>query len=150
MVSCSATLDVPRPVVVFLARLLAAPRRSIGTPKGSRVLGPFRQSVLALRWFRDRTWVHCLARDAGISQATGHRYLNEGINVLADRCPDLHAVLERCRLAGVTHVILDGALIECDRIAGTTEPGNDLWYSGKGRRFAGNVQVIAAADGTPL
>jgi hypothetical protein len=24
-----------------------------------------------------------------------------------------------------------------------------LWYSGKGRRFAGNVQVIATPDGTP-
>ncbi|MFG2639159.1 hypothetical protein ACGFX8_36835 [Streptomyces sp. NPDC048362] len=45
-------------------------RRRIGTPKGSRVLGPFRQAVVVLRWFRDRARVHCLARDAGISHAT--------------------------------------------------------------------------------
>ncbi|MDN5385827.1 IS5/IS1182 family transposase, partial [Streptomyces sp. LB8] len=45
-------LDVPLPVVVFLARLPAAHRRRIGTPRGSRALGPFRQAVLVLRWFR--------------------------------------------------------------------------------------------------
>ncbi len=71
MVTCAATLGVPRHVVEFLARLLARHRRQIGTPKGSRALGPFRQAVLVLRWFRDRSCVHCLARDAGISQATG-------------------------------------------------------------------------------
>ncbi|MFE4581704.1 hypothetical protein [Streptomyces chartreusis] len=47
-------------------------------------------------------------------------------------------------------VIVDGMLIPTDRIAGTTERGNDLWYCGKGRPFAGNVQLIASADGTPL
>ncbi|MCG5213118.1 hypothetical protein MBA17_07545 [Streptosporangium sp. KLBMP 9127] len=34
--------------------------------------------MLVLRWFRDRGCVHCLARDAGVSQATGYRYLHEG------------------------------------------------------------------------
>ncbi|MEV5012447.1 hypothetical protein AB0K74_44325 [Streptomyces sp. NPDC056159] len=29
-------------------------RRRIGTPRGSRALGPFRQAVLVLRWFRER------------------------------------------------------------------------------------------------
>lgn len=51
MITYAATLDVPRPVVDHLARLLAAHRRRIGTPKGSRVLGCFRQAVLVLRWF---------------------------------------------------------------------------------------------------
>lgn len=78
MVTYAATLDVPRHVVEFLARLLAAHRRRIGTPKGSHALGPFRQAVLVLRWFRDRGCRHCLARDAGASQATGYRYLHEG------------------------------------------------------------------------
>ncbi|MFI9010994.1 hypothetical protein ACIGNX_27540 [Actinosynnema sp. NPDC053489] len=64
-------LDVPRPVVEFLARLLAAAhRRSVGTPSDSRVLGPFRQAVLVVRWFHDRGRVHSLAFDAAISQAT--------------------------------------------------------------------------------
>ena len=70
------------------------------TPRGSRALGPFRQAVLVLRWFRERACVHCLARDAGVSQATGYRYLHEGIDVLADQAPDLHDVLNRCRRDG--------------------------------------------------
>ncbi len=64
----------------MLAKLLGARRRRIGTPKRSRALGPFRQAVLVLRWFRDGACVHCLARDEGISQATGYRYLHEGNN----------------------------------------------------------------------
>jgi hypothetical protein len=110
LVTYVATLDVPRHVVEHLSRLLTAHRRRIGTPRGSRALGPFRQAVLVLRWLRERGCVHCLARDAGVSQATGYRYLHEGIDVLADQAPDLHEVLERCRKDGMTHVILDGTV----------------------------------------
>jgi hypothetical protein len=143
-------LDVPRHVVEFLARRLAAHRRRIGTPKGARALGPFRQAVLVLRWFRERSCVHCLARDAGVSQATGYRYLHEGIDVLADCAPDLHEVLNRCRREGMTHVILDGTLIESDRLAGARGNGNDLWFSQKHKAFGGNIQFLSARDGTPL
>lgn len=143
-------LDVPRPVVESCARLLAAHRRVIGTRRGSRALGPFRQAVLVLRWFRNRTCVHCLAADAEISQATAYRYLHECIDVLADEAPDLAAVLEQCRHDGLPFVILDGALIGSDRVAGETEHGTDLWYAIRIKHFAGNVQFIAAPDGTPL
>lgn len=63
-----ATLDVSRPVAEYLARLLGAHRRRIRTPRGSRVLGLFRQAVMVLRWFREAGCVHCLARDADISR----------------------------------------------------------------------------------
>ncbi|WP_199442939.1 transposase family protein [Umezawaea beigongshangensis] len=150
MVTCSATLDVPRHVVDLLARLLAAHRRTVGTPSGSRALSPFRQAVLVLRWFRDRDRIHRLAVDAGISQATGYRYLHEGVDVLADQAPELHDVLKREHDRGLTHVVLDGTPVPCARLAGVTQNGNDLWYSGKGHRFAGNIQFISAPDGTPL
>ncbi|MEV4251490.1 transposase family protein [Streptosporangium canum] len=150
MVTYVATLDVPRHVVEYLARLLAAHRRRIGTPRNSRALGPYRQAVLVLRWFRERSCVHCLARDTGVSQATGYRYLHEGIDVLAGQAPDLHEVLGRCRGEGMTHVILDGTLIASDRVAGLRENGNDLWFSQKHKAFGGNVQFLAAPDGTPL
>lgn len=150
MVTYVAMLDVPRHVVEYVARLLAGHRRRIGTPKGSRALGPFRQAVFVLRWFREAGCVHCLARAAGISQATGYRYLHEAIDVLADAAPELHEVLDRCRAQQMSHVVLDGTLISCDRVAGTTQKGNDLWYSGKARHFAGNIQFVAAPDGTPL
>ncbi len=74
-------------MVDCLARRWAAYRRLIGTPRGSRKLGPFRQAVFVLRWFREAGCVHCLARNRGISQATGYRYLREGIDVLVAQRP---------------------------------------------------------------
>jgi hypothetical protein len=110
--------------------------------------------VLALRWFRNRGCIHCLARDAGVSQATGYRYVHEAIDVLAARAPGLHEVLEECRRNGMSHVILDGTLIGTDRVAGTTLSVKgqevDAWYSGKHKRFGGNIQFLAAPDGTLL
>ena len=154
MITYVATLDVPRHVAEFLAGLLAGRRRRIGTPKRSRALGPFRQAVLVLRWFRRGSCVHCLARDAGVSQATGYRYLHEGIDVLADQAPDLHHVLAECREKGMNHLVLDGTLIGCDRLAGThpnTEGREvDTWYSARHKAFGANVQFLSAPDGTPL
>ncbi len=48
---------------------------------------------------------------------------------------------------GYDHVILDGTLIETDRVAtpGPTK-GVDLWWSGKHHNHGGNVQVISAPD----
>lgn len=139
MVPYSAMLDVPRHVVEFLARHLAAHRRMIDTPKNSRTLGPFHQALFALHWFHEAGSVHSLARDAHISQATGYRYLHEAIDVLAEQIPDLYQVLQQCREQGVGHVVLDGTLVGCDRVAGTNDNGNDSWYSGKAKRFIGNV-----------
>ncbi|MFE3905205.1 hypothetical protein ACFXPY_34185 [Streptomyces sp. NPDC059153] len=137
-------------MVEHLARLLAAHRRRIDTPKGSRALGPFRQAVLVLRWFRKRGCVHCLARDADVSQATGYRCLHEGIDVLADQATDLHEVLTHCPREGMTHEILDGTLIKSDRLAGVRQNGNDVWFSQKHKAFGGNIQFLSAPDGTPL
>ena len=150
MVSHRDMSDVPRPVVEYLACLLAGRRRMIGTRAGTRALGPFRQAVFVLRWFRDHACVHCLAREAGISQAAGYRYLHEGIDVLAAQGPELAQVLERCRCEGLPFVVLDGTLVRCDRVAGETERGTDLWYAIRIKHFVGNVQFLAAPDGTPL
>src|SRR6266700_1166295 len=84
VIAYNATLDVPRELAQFLAKLLAAERRRRGTPRGSRALTCFWQAVLGLRWFRDRTAPDALARDHGISRATACRYLDEVIAVLAD------------------------------------------------------------------
>ena len=150
MIAYSATLDVPARLARWLARLLAAHRRAIRTPRGSRAIGPFRQAVLVLRWFREGSRVHHLARDTGISQATAYRYLHEGIDVLAAQAPELHDALTQAREAGLPYVILDGTLISCDRVSVITDKGTHLWFSGKGRRFAGNIQFVATPDGTPL
>jgi hypothetical protein len=71
--------------------------------------------VLVLRWFLDATRVAQLVTDNGISVSTAYRYLHEGIDVLAAVAPGLHGALLAAKLAGHTHVLLDGTLIRTDR-----------------------------------
>jgi DDE superfamily endonuclease len=154
VIAYRATLDVPRELAQFVAKLLAAERRRRGTPRGSRALSCFWQAVAGLRWFRDRTTCDALARDHGISRATAYRYLGEVIAVLAEQAPDLRAALERARDEGFSHVILDGKVIACDRCKepATSVSGEviDLWYSGKAHAHGGNIQAVLAPDGFPL
>ena len=110
--------------------------------------------MLGLRWFRDRTAPDALARDHGISRATAYRYPDEVIMVLAEQAPELGEALQRAKDQGLSHVILDGKIIPCDRCK---EPALsvkgqviDLWYSGKAHVHGGNVQAVLAPDGFPL
>ena len=138
MIAYRATLDVPRELVQFTAKLLAAERHRRGTPTGSRALACFWEAVLGLRWFRDRACPEALARDHGISRATAYRYLDEVIEVLASQAPDLHQALEQAKDTGFSHVILDGKVIPADRCKEKTISVKgqviDLWYSGKAQR----------------
>jgi hypothetical protein len=154
VIAYRATLDVPRELVQFTAKLLLAERRRRGTPKGSRALTCFWQAVLGLRWFRDRTTAEALARDHGVSRATGYRYVDEVIAVLADQAPELTEALQRASDEGLPHVILDGKVIPADRCK---EPALsvkgeviDLWYSGKAHSHGGSIQAVSAPDGFPL
>lgn len=150
MIAYSATLDVPEETATLLVDLLVAERRRRGTGVGSRAASCFDQAVLVLRWFREDTPMPTLARDAGVSTATGYRYLHEGIDALAAQAPDVHEVLERGKAAGWTHVVLDGTLIRTDRVR-TKNPdtGHDLWFSGKHKMHGGNVQLISDPQGHP-
>jgi DDE superfamily endonuclease len=154
VISYRATLDVPRELVLFVAKLLWAERRRRGTPRGSRALTCFWEAALGLRWFRDRTACDALARDHGISRATACRYLDEVIAVLAEQAPDLRQALERAQGQGFSHVILDGKIIPCDRCKEPTVSVKgqaiDLWYSGKAHTHGGNIQAVLAPDGFPL
>jgi hypothetical protein len=154
VIAYSATLDVPRELAQFVAKLLLAERRRRGTPRGSRALTCFKQAVLGLRWFRDRTTPEALARDHGISRATAYRYVDEVIEVLAEQAPDLRQALERAQGEGFSHVILDGKIIPCDRCKepAVSVKGQviDLWYSGKAHTHGGNIQAVIAPGGFPL
>jgi hypothetical protein len=122
-----ATLDVPEKTATLLVELLAAERLRRGTGIGTRAAPCRTQAVLVLRWFREDTGMPTLARDAGVSPATGYRYLHEGIDVLAAQAPDLHEVLTAGRADGWTHVVLDGTLIATDRCRITKpDTGHDL------------------------
>lgn len=154
MIAYRAMLDVPRALVQYLGRLLQAERRQRGTRRSSRALSCFQQAVFGLRWFRDNRDIPALARDHGISRATGYRYLDEVIGVLAAQAPDLHEALQRAKDNGARHVILDGKLFSSDRWGEktTSTKGNqiDLWYSGKAHEPGGNIQALSAPDGFPL
>ena len=154
MIAYPAMLDVPTELVSFLAELLAAERRARGTRAGTRKLSCERQALFALVWFRERRAVALIGKGLGISQATAYRYLDEAIEVLAARAPDLHTVLARGVAEGWSHVILDGKVVETDRlrVKKTSTKGKtiDAWYSGKTHDFGGNVQALMRPDGLPI
>jgi hypothetical protein len=158
VITYGATLDVSRELTLFVAGVLRAERLRRGTRRGRRALTPYWHAVLVLRWFRDATPIHRLAADHRISIATAYRYLHEAITALAAQAPDLHQVLQQRRDAGDTHVVLDGSLFTCDRVAATTTKTKGknrgatvhLWYSGKHRAFGGNIQFLASPHGFPL
>ena len=154
MIAYRAMLDVPRELAQYLSRLLHVERRRRGTRKNSRALTCFRQAVLGLRWFRQNVEVTALARDHGVSRATGYRYLDEVIVVLADQAPDLHDALKKAKDDGLAYVILDGKIFSADRCGEKTVSVKgkqiDLWYSGKAHEHGGNVQALSGPDGFPL
>lgn len=154
MIAYPAMLDVPRELVTFLAGLLAEERAARGTRTGARALSCGKQALFALVWFRERRDVALIGRGLGISPATSYRYLHEAIDVLAEQAPDLHHTLARGREQGWSHVILDGKVVDTDRVAGTrisTKGATiDAWYSGKTRDFGANIQALTRPDGLPV
>lgn len=149
-ITYTCVLDANRQTVQFLSALLAANRRHLGTRKGTRALGTFKQAVLVLRWFLDATRVRHLAGDNRIGLSTAYAYLHEGIDVLAARAPDLHTAVEQACGAGGAHLNLDGTVIRTDRVAVPGPTGADLWWSGKHKHHGGNIQVLSTPDGWPL
>src|SRR3954452_4020336 len=149
-----AMLDVPRELVQYLGRLLAAERQRRGTRTGTRALTCFYQALMVLVWFRKGEDVTLLGVGFGLSRATAYRYRDEGIAVLAAQAQDLHTALRRVASDGWSHVILDGKLFDCDRLTETTISVKgetiDAWYSGKHRDFGANIQAVMRPDGLPV
>lgn len=154
MIAYRAMLDVPRKLVGYLCRLLAAERRARGTRRATRALSCWYQALLVLAWFRKGGDKTLLGTGFGISRATAYRYLAEGIKVLTAQAPDLHEALARVAEQGWSHVIVDGKLFATDRLAETTTSVKgkliDAWYSGRHRDFGANIQAIMRPDGLPV
>jgi hypothetical protein len=149
--SVTYTLPVSDHTVLFVSGLLHAERQRLGTRAGTRSLGCYRQAIPVLRWLLDGTRIAQLAADNTLSRSTGYTYLHEGLTVIAAHTTGLHSALLAAKMAGYSHVTIDGTLIETDpcRTPGPT-PGVDLWWSGKHDNHGGNVQVITAPGGWPL
>jgi DDE superfamily endonuclease len=154
VIAYRAMLDVPRELVLEVARLLRAERRARGTRKGTRLLTCFRQAVLVLVWFRTKQDIAAVGAGFDVSRATAYRYRDEGLKVLAEQAPDLHEALEEVAEQGWSHVVVDGKVFRSDRCATTTQSvkGNTInaWYSGKHRAPGGNVQAVVRPDGLPV
>ena len=152
MITYPAMLDVPRELVTFLAALLATERRERGTRAGTRALSCGKQALFALVWFRERRDVALTGKGLGISQATSYRYLDEVIDVLAARAPDLHQALQRAQDDGWSHLILDGKVIDTDRLGVKTlsKKGKiiDAWYSGRPTTSAATSKPSCAPTGS--
>ena len=154
MIAYRAMLDVPRELVLELAKLLRAERRALGTRKGTRLLTCFKQALFVLVWFRTKGDVEIVGAGFRLSRATSYRYRDEGVRVLAAQAPDLHDALAEVAEQGWSHVVLDGKLIRTDRCAETTTSVKgetiNAWYSGKHRAPGGNVQALMRPDGQPI
>jgi hypothetical protein len=154
VIAYPAMLDVSRELIAYLASLLAAHRHVVGTRRGSRALSCGRQALFALVWMRKREDLTVLAAGFGISRATGYRYRDEAVAILANQAPELSEALQRARDEGCTHVILDGKIIDTDRCREKTVSRKgeviDVWYSGKHHDFGGNIQAVMRPDGLPI
>jgi hypothetical protein len=155
VIAYRAMLDVPRELVGYVSRLLAAHRRALGTRKGTRILTPWRQAVFGLVWFRNRGRdIAQLGAGFGLSRATAYRYHDEVLYVLSAQAPDLTEALQRVQAEGWSHVILDGKVVDSDRCRQKTvsKKGKliDAWYSGKTHDFGGNIQAVMRPDGLPV
>jgi hypothetical protein len=148
-------LDVPRELVGYVSRLLAAGRRVRRTRKHSRALTCWRQALFVLARFRQHHDLTTLGAGFRISRATAYRYWDEGVDALAAQAPDLHNALERVAADGWSHVILDGKVFDTDRattdkILSRKGKVIDAWYTGKTHDFGGNIQAVMRPDGLPI
>lgn len=150
-ITYAAALPVHDETVLRVAALLYAERLRRNTRSGRRALTCQQQAIFFLRWLLDGTRMSQLVRDNDISTSTGYERLHETTTVLAAQAPDLHCALLAAKAAGYDYVLLDGTLIETDRVS-TPGPtaGVDLWWSKKHKNHGGNIQVLCAPDGWPL
>jgi len=130
----AAALPVRDETVLRVPAPLYAERRRRNTRSGRRALTCRQQAVFFLRWLLDGTRMSQLVADNQISTSTGYERLHETTKVLASHAPSLHGALLVAKAAGYDYVLLDGTLIETDRVStpGPT-PRVDLWWSAKHR-----------------
>jgi hypothetical protein len=100
LITYRVRLDVPGELVLFVSRLLARHRKELGTRKGTRSLGCYRQALFGLAWYRDKPDIPRLGAGFGLSQATSYRYVAEVTKVVAAEAPGLEEALERAVAEG--------------------------------------------------
>lgn len=110
-----------------------------------RKLTPARQALLVLAHLHDNVTYTALARGFGIGVATVYRYVVEACEVLAAMAPTLDDALGEAR--SKAYLVLDGTVVETDRVRTRPRGADRGYYSGKIHRHGMNVQVITDALG---
>ncbi|WP_345608826.1 transposase family protein, partial [Streptomonospora salina] len=103
------------------------------------------QALLVLVHLRKGETFAEIGAGFGVGTTTALRYVRETTRLLADQAPGLEHGLRRIRKQGWDHVILDGTLIACDRLA-----ADRPFYSGKHRHHGINTRVVADPTGDPV
>ena len=130
----------------FLARLVHEHCERVGTRRGTRVLGPFRHAVMALRRFLDAARVRQLAAAHDIGKSTCCDRLREAIDLLAALAPDVHEAILAANAAGAARPT-SLAPSSTDRVAMKGPNGADPWRSGKHKCHGGNIQALSDPSG---
>jgi hypothetical protein len=138
-----AALPLSYQTLTFVARLVRTHRREIGTPW--RSLDPAQQALLVLVHLRKGEPFAEVGAGFGVSTTTCWRYVQETVELLAQRAPKLRQALREARRERMAYVVIDGTLIPIDRVA-----ADRPFYSGKHKMHGMNLQVIASPDGTIL
>lgn len=135
-------LRAPAHVIDSLAGMLARYRRRVGCRW--RGYDTRLQAILTVAWLQGGHTYRSLAAGNGVSKDTCRRYVHEGITVLARRAVSLSEVVRLAVAAGWPYLIVDGVNVPTERLV------DRRWFSGKHKRYGGNVQVVAAPDGELL
>jgi hypothetical protein len=138
-----AALPLSSKTLNYVAGIIRRHRASIGS--AWRKLNPGQQALLVLAYLRKGETFADLAAGFGVGTATGWRYVNETVALLAARAPRLRKAVRDAKKAGYAYVVLDGTLIPIDRVA-----ADRPFYSGKHKRHGMNLQVIASPSGDIL
>ena len=140
-------LTTPARVVEEFAATLTRYRRRIGSTW--RAHDVLLQAVLTLAFLEGGHTYRALAEGNGIPKSSCHRYVQEGIKVLARRALPLTEVVRLAARAGWPYLIVDGVNIPTERVKAKFT-AKQYWYSGKHHRHGAAVQTVAAPDGELL
>lgn len=138
-----AALPLSSKTANYVSGIIRRHCKSIGTPW--RALNPGQQALLVLVYLHKGETYAVAAAGFGVSTSTGWRYVDETVGLLAARAPKLKKAARDAAKAGYPYVVVDGTLIEIDRVA-----ADRPFYSGKHRKHGMNLQVIASPDGEIL
>lgn len=110
-----AALPLSCQTLTFVSDLIRAHRRELGSVW--RKLNPGQQAMLVLVYLRKGEPFAEVGAGFDVSTTTCWRYVNETVELLAQRAPKLRAALRRAKRQKMAYVIIDGTLIPIDRIA---------------------------------